>query len=83
MEPVFDERVTWEGQSNKRIQAYTLCLLNYDFFILRKAFLVHRPGIKVQTGRNKTTVKKMDQDIGKIIAPELRLIYGARNGCRV
>ncbi|KAK8400373.1 hypothetical protein O3P69_003213 [Scylla paramamosain] len=45
-EPVFDERLSWEGKNNRIIQAYILCLLDYEFHILDNAFLVHRPGIK-------------------------------------
>ncbi|CAG7718961.1 unnamed protein product, partial [Allacma fusca] len=27
------------------IQAYLLCVLDYEFFVLNNAFVVHRPGI--------------------------------------
>ena len=31
-ELIFDERVTWEGHSNKRVKNYTMCLLDYECF---------------------------------------------------
>ena len=41
-EPWYDERLSWEGRSDKMDQALKLCLLDYDFFILDNAFLIHR-----------------------------------------
>ena len=41
-EPLYDERLTWEGRSDKMAQGYKLCLLNYQFHILDNAFLIHR-----------------------------------------
>lgn len=45
-EPLYDERLNWEGMSDKMTQAYEMCLLDYNFSILDNAFLVHAPGIK-------------------------------------
>ena len=44
-EPGYDERLTWEGRSDKMAQGFKLCLLNYEFHILDNAFLIHRYGI--------------------------------------
>ena len=38
-DPWFDERLSWEGKSNKMTQCYILCLLDYNFNILSNAFL--------------------------------------------
>lgn len=38
-EPLFDERLSWEGKSNKMTQCYILCVLNYNFNILSNTFL--------------------------------------------
>lgn len=46
-DPHYDERLSWEGKSDKMTQGYSLCVLDYDFHILDNAFLVHKPGIKV------------------------------------
>ncbi|KAF2883230.1 hypothetical protein ILUMI_22945, partial [Ignelater luminosus] len=52
-DPEFDERLTWEGMSDKIVQAYAMCLLRYSFLILDNAFLVHRPGIKQSNPKEK------------------------------
>ena len=41
-EPWYDERLTWEGRADKMDQGFKLCLLNYEFYILDNAFLLHR-----------------------------------------
>ena len=41
-EPWYDERLTWEGRADKMAQGFKLCLLDYEFYILDNAFLVHR-----------------------------------------
>lgn len=45
-DPYFDERVPYEGGYNKMVQAYMMCMNNYEYAILNNAFLVHRPGIR-------------------------------------
>ena len=47
-EPLYDERLSWEGRSDKMVQGYKLCALDYEFHILNNAFLIHRPGIKTK-----------------------------------
>ncbi|CAB4055638.1 B4GAT1 [Lepeophtheirus salmonis] len=59
-EPLYDERLSWEGRSDKMTQGYQLCLKNYDFHILNNAFLIHRPGIKSQ---NKPSKKQLNQKL--------------------
>ena len=34
-EPFYDERLTWEGKGDKMTQAYQMCVLDYEFHILR------------------------------------------------
>ncbi|XP_017477268.1 PREDICTED: beta-1,4-glucuronyltransferase 1 [Rhagoletis zephyria] len=83
-EPVFDERVTWEGQSNKRIQGYAMCLLGYDYFVLHPAFLVHSPGIKyfVRNSPRLKYVPGTNRLIKNVIQPEYKILYGINNKCR-
>ncbi|XP_074601557.1 beta-1,4-glucuronyltransferase 1-like [Brevipalpus obovatus] len=45
-EPLYEERLTWDGKKDKMSQMFEMCLLNYDLLILDNAFLVHAPGIK-------------------------------------
>lgn len=84
-DPHYDERLSWEGKSDKMTQGYALCVLDYDFHILDNAFLVHKPGIKVLKKDPKRAVlaAKTNQLIKKIIYPELQVLYGTRKGCAV
>lgn len=84
-EPLFDERVTWEGQSNKRIQNYAMCLLNYEYHVLHPAFLVHAPGIKKFNPYSKrlTYVTPMNKLIATKILPEFSILYGINQRCSV
>lgn len=45
-DPLYDDRLTWEGQKDRYTQGYVMCVLDYDFHVLDDAFLVHRPPIK-------------------------------------
>ncbi|KRT82049.1 hypothetical protein AMK59_4316 [Oryctes borbonicus] len=84
-DPLYDERLSWEGKSDKMTQGYALCVLDYEFLILDNAFLVHKPGIKVYKKDSKRSMltAKTNQLIKKIIFPELKIIYGSRKGCAV
>ncbi|XP_042881390.1 beta-1,4-glucuronyltransferase 1-like isoform X2 [Penaeus japonicus] len=53
-EPLYDERLSWEGLQDKMTQMHELCLRGYNLVILDRAFLVHAPGIK---RRSKTKAK--------------------------
>lgn len=82
-DPMYEERLSWEGKSDKMTQGYTFCVLDYDFLILDNAFLVHRPGIKFykKDSLRQTLAAKTNVLIKKIILPELKVIYGSRKGC--
>ncbi|KAL5277290.1 hypothetical protein ACFFRR_002488 [Megaselia abdita] len=86
-EPFFDERISWEGQSNKRIQNFPMCLLNYDYMVLNNAFLVHHPGIKKKPGKDdplrEKYIKLTDKLIKNVIVPQFKILYGDREGCIV
>ncbi|XP_043289778.1 beta-1,4-glucuronyltransferase 1 [Venturia canescens] len=84
-DPMYDERLSWEGKSDKMTQGYALCVLDYDFLILDNAFLVHRPGIKIykKDPRRDSLTAKTNMLIKKIIVPELKVIYGTRKDCAV
>ncbi|CAG7723821.1 unnamed protein product, partial [Allacma fusca] len=79
------ERFTWEGRSNKRIQAYLLCVLDYEFFVLNNAFVVHRPGIKPVDDAfvGSTLVHETLNKLNSTIIPELTALYGYKNSCYV
>lgn len=84
-DPRYDERLSWEGKSDKMTQGYALCALDYEFHILDNAFLVHKPGIKVlkKDPKRAMLAAKTNQLIKKIIYPELQVMYGTRKGCAV
>ncbi|XP_076757458.1 beta-1,4-glucuronyltransferase 1 [Xylocopa sonorina] len=84
-DPLYDERLSWEGKSDKMTQGYALCVLDYDFLILDNAFLVHRPGIKIfkRDPHREMLTAKTNALIKKIIVPELKILYGTRKGCAV
>ncbi|KAF6211349.1 hypothetical protein GE061_011861 [Apolygus lucorum] len=84
-DPLYDERLSWEGKSDKMTQGYALCVLDYEFQILDNAFLVHKPGIKtlkkdparaIAAGRTNSLIRKT-------IFPEMKILYGSRKGCAV
>nr|XP_017012755.2 beta-1,4-glucuronyltransferase 1 isoform X1 [Drosophila takahashii] len=84
-DPHYDERLSWEGKSDKMPQGYALCVMDYEFHILDNAFLVHKPGIKVLKKDNRRAMLsgKTNQLIRKIIYPELKIMYGMRKGCAI
>lgn len=84
-EPLYDERLSWEGKSDKMTQGYALCVLDYEFLIIDNAFLVHKPGIKIlkKDPKRAALAAKTNQLIKKIIFPELKVIYGVKKGCAV
>lgn len=84
-EPMFDERVTWEGQSNKRIQNYAMCLLGFEYHVLHPAFLVHTPGIKKVNHKDPRLqyVAPTNRLIQRTIKPEYKILYGQNKNCKV
>ena len=86
-EPLYDERLSWEGRSDKMAQGFKLCLLNYEFHILDNAFLIHKPGIKTKKSLLSSLKKKKISDqnnfLKKTVNPEIKKLYGARKGCEM
>ncbi|XP_042868945.1 beta-1,4-glucuronyltransferase 1-like isoform X1 [Penaeus japonicus] len=83
LEPLYDERLSWEGRSDKMTQMYVMCVLDYEFHVLDNAFLVHRPGIKRHRRdrhRDQLTAKQ-NALLHSKITPELHTIYGKRGAC--
>lgn len=81
-EPLYDERVNWEGKSDKMSQAYIMCLHDYNFNVLSNAFLVHKPGIKTLAQSDRLKEMSINKIlIRDVIAPEIERFYGSRNGC--
>jgi len=85
-EPTYDERLTWEGRSDKMVQSYKMCSLEYDYHILDNAFLIHRPGIKTMNKLNSVLqngkVGVQGSFISNKIIPQVKKLYGARDECQ-
>ena len=63
-----------------------MCVLDYDFNVLNNAFLIHKPGIKrrkTPEEKKKTAgiVAKQNWRIKNRIGPEIKRIFGEREGC--
>nr|XP_053633266.1 beta-1,4-glucuronyltransferase 1-like isoform X2 [Cherax quadricarinatus]XP_053633267.1 beta-1,4-glucuronyltransferase 1-like isoform X2 [Cherax quadricarinatus] len=82
-EPLYDERLSWEGKSDKMTQMYILCVRDYEFHILDNAFLVHKPGIKKihKDPFRDRIVAKQNSAISSKIFPEYKTIFGFRKSC--
>ncbi|XP_068083541.1 uncharacterized protein [Anabrus simplex] len=84
-DPLYDERLSWEGKSDKMTQGYVLRVLDYEFQILGNAFLVHKPGIKTlkKDPQRAMLAGKINALIKKVILPELKVLNGIKKGCAV
>lgn len=62
-----------------------LCVRDYEFHILDNAFLVHRPGIKkyLNDDVRRGYEQQSNEILEKYIYPELKHIYGERDGCGI
>lgn len=81
-EPQYDERVMWEAGWDKHDHSYKLCLLDYDFMVLDKAFLVHKPGIKTIPSQNNWRLNSVQRiNLQSNINPGIDKVFGAREGC--
>lgn len=83
-EPLYDERLSWEGKSDKMTQAFIMCLLDYNFHVLSNAFLVHKLGIKSVKEAARFQLEQANNDlIKKKLLPEIEVFYGNREGCKI
>lgn len=81
-DPYYDERLSWEGKSDKMTQGYILCVLDYKFALLSDAFLVHRPGFKsVAEAARPVLEQETVKFIQDVIRLELEKVYPRRGGC--
>lgn len=56
---------------------------DYDFMILNNAFLIHKPGIKhyVKNAKRDAIAGRQSAVVKNIIMPEMKKLFGTRNGC--
>ncbi|XP_018579195.1 beta-1,4-glucuronyltransferase 1 [Anoplophora glabripennis] len=84
-EPLWDERLNWEGQGNKMCQVYALCIHDYNFMILDNAFLIHKPGVKkkkVQVVKHMKEIQRNNRMLSKI-QKEMQNIFGPNTNCKI
>ncbi|XP_049886866.1 beta-1,4-glucuronyltransferase 1-like [Pectinophora gossypiella] len=82
-DPYYDERLSWEGMKDKMSQGYVLCVMDYDFMVLNKAFLVHKPGIKKykKAPKRMPVVYRQNAFVSAHVLPELKKLFGSRANC--
>lgn len=81
-DPLFDERLPWEGKFDKMPQNYIMCIQGYEYDLLSSAFLVHKPGIKkIKEARRYGYELIARQKLKNIILPEIHSIYGRNESC--
>ena len=82
-DPLYDERLTWEGRGDKMTHAYQMCLLDYEFHILSNSFLIHRAGIKRSSDNQRPpgAVEGQNLLVREHILPALGRLFGAREIC--
>ncbi|XP_069162819.1 beta-1,4-glucuronyltransferase 1-like [Procambarus clarkii] len=85
LDPLYDERLTWEGKSDKMTQAYIMCLHDYEFHVLDNAFLVHRPGIKVYRTEpaREAVVGPQNILIHNKIQHQYDVLFGSGKNCSI
>jgi hypothetical protein len=82
-DPLFDDRITYERSSDKMPQAYTMCVMDYNFNVLSNAFLVHKNGVKTTRTSLQPGFKEGRKFISKVVLPEINSKYGEREGCKL
>ena len=68
------------------LQAYEMCLLDYEFHILSSAYLVHKPGISKWSPPSPTALELKRRQIGfrnEVVVPEIEKRLGTKHGCVV
>lgn len=85
---VCSQLLTWNShccgsQINFFVQAYSMCLLDYDYHVLDNAFLVHKPGIKTfHLDPSKRVFRQQNLwFVRHEITSELHALYGDKNIC--
>lgn len=81
-DPFYDERLNWEGKSDKMTQAYIMCLLDYNFNVLSNGFLIHKSGFKSIEEAVRIELEETNRKIiFERIMPEIDFLYGINESC--
>ena len=76
-DPLFDERLTWEGKRNKMTLAYQMCVLIHREGFKRSSHNQHQACYNCQAG----PVKGQNVLIQEHILPTLNRLFGTKKGC--
>lgn len=80
-EPFFEERINWENGRDKMDQNFQQCLLDYNYYVLDNAFLVHKPGIKVFDQNHPDTRNERTPYNKNRLQKEYKQLLGEIRGC--
>lgn len=87
MEPMYHERLSWEGFQDKMLQMLEMCLADYKLVILDGAFLAHWPGVKKIKSKDieswRKPFKNMNQKHYNLLLKNLTSKYPPNPQCRV
>ncbi|XP_059086555.1 beta-1,4-glucuronyltransferase 1-like [Tigriopus californicus] len=88
-DPLYDERLSWEGFQDKMSQMVELCLRNFTFAVLDNAYLIHKPGIKVKTSQDgkltepwRISFVERNEQVYQVLLKELADKYGGLGHCK-
>jgi hypothetical protein len=80
-DPLYDERLTRDDKTDKLTQAHIMCLLDYNFSVLSRGFLVRQPGTKC--AHPNSTEAYNNKVIAETIRPEIKILYGENDKCQM
>ncbi|XP_030763588.1 beta-1,4-glucuronyltransferase 1-like [Sitophilus oryzae] len=85
-EPLYHEKLSWEGFQDKMLQMLEMCLMNYKLVVLDGAFLVHWPGmkkVKVKHDSSRQRFKDMNQRQYNLLLKNMTARYPPNPQCRI
>ncbi|KAH1019994.1 hypothetical protein HUJ04_009728 [Dendroctonus ponderosae] len=83
-EPIYSEKLSWEGFQDKMLQMYEMCLNGYTVVLLDGAFLVHWPGIKTAKRKDepwRVPYVKKNQDVYNEMLEKIHRKYSKNPKC--
>lgn len=88
-EPFLMENMPRQAGIGKRLQDFTMCLLDYDYLILHPAYLIHSFGASKLNFATKT-VRRLQREkeevnlkLNKEIKEKLKMFYGDKPHCKI
>ncbi|XP_076252520.1 beta-1,4-glucuronyltransferase 1-like isoform X2 [Rhynchophorus ferrugineus] len=85
-EPLYNEKLSWEGYQDKMLQMLEICLMKYNLVVLDGAFLVHWPGMKKSKSKendSRKIFKQMNQRQYNLLLKNLTSKYLPNPQCKI